>query len=1706
MSSMKKNFLCLLFLIILGTANLYSYNNAPSGKGLVSAAVDFSEVILTWETPADIDAVEYHLYRRIKRFSDEQDVTITIDGNIDDWDNIRKATTYPYPPEDVLHIRDVWAANDSENFYLGILFSSSIYHAATAEVFLDVDNNHSTGSGSKNWRGLPIGAELYYYYNHPGTVYRKQWDDEWLGPYPYEEFVSQNYADPAFAWSNPYDITWGGFAALGTVPIPFDGISRFGENTHVENWDSNFLEMKIPFSDLKELTGYDINENVFGLDLVVSTNFDQFPTIGYGPKSPMYFSYGYEQISVRSAEENYFVDKPEDGLVYEYMIIAVDASGKRMPITKEAVQVDFKRIQVDDFNAAINGSNTLEISFTSPVNEEVKEVAVVRRTDRYPEGIADGDVVFRRTNIPDKKVQFFDDGLISGRSYFYSVFSISETGKLSKEFWASKDRSVPAITKNSISNLNYNDDYLAYFSSWDEKRIKAAQKYDVVILHPGGGSYLITREQVDMLQRGVDGLRGTDDDVLVIGYVSIGEDFGINPLILEENTADGRYPSLHDYPEGSWSKKNYYYPRKIADDVDGPVSYSYENDKLEFAKASDPKYQFPSFYVDMVDYSGQGGAGQDGLPDQNIEWGGLFVDPGNENWQNFIRKARINTDYVAGIDWVLGDGEGELNCDGIFLDTVGISATWSQWFPYTYYGDYFWTRDGFLDFFAKIGLWYPDKIIMPNRPMHYMFPHMIGKRYDDFRSLVNAVFWESYSADVKFWWGGNYAYQFENAVESSQDTTDSLGFTTFVLDYWNVMIDAEEGGEFQSAPWFESLDEQVSRAHEHGFISHVTTSRSMAEFADFVYYHQNPDKRILPDLYVHSIHVERLDDTNVRSIITIANQGKDIPENQFFSVTVKLNDELLKTAAFSGLKNGSTKEFTIDFPLTLVGNNLQVEVDSLQQIYELDELTTEAFESNNTKNRYIDRYIDPREGWFPDGFAPDVLIENVTFQPDIAEAGKDLKITLHYQNASLEGVATDSRLYYWLREANQKMTLGNIPTPFLLPGETKELTIDYTPTSIGKLSMGFVVDGTYKIIESNETNNFYDTGTFVITSRNSGFDSAVLAGIGPFFDEIGDGTRGVGSADISEISIVSDPEYTFFTMKLEEAVSLGDFSYMLFIDTNPSDEKGYGVSSLYADYLVQDGNLLHFAGSGKDEWGWEEVVESDQLFNLLYGDAAIEYGVPNSYLFSKNINWDETRALDQVKAVFYISDGDNETVDEIYPSYSSSIAYPPIGGIIHIDGDMRDWEVINEYAAYDEDAFGDGIGKDSRLSDASISSYADVKKFSVASDDTFLYLKIDMYGPINLSEIDFTIFIDSDVNQLTGYQAQDIGADYIVLNGALLDYTGDGSNWSWEKNNQQVSMSKGNQNYPNSIELAFPLDSLDLPGRNIGVRLITSDLQGYGWLYSIDDYSPDPQKGFLLGAIPSNIVSSVNVDSISVYPDIIQLNDNLPISVGSNHFSEERSNYDNNLVNPTALTNEIIKIDGMIDEWSNNNQVMFIGNDVLEFQPEGSNPMDIDSLSYVYQNDILYLLVSIAGKVEQLTSDYVFYLNTDNNTSTGYKKKYGYDYMIQGDGFLYSLADRNMIVKTFESKLPIAVSQSKHSTIELAVPGIWVGGFADKFDLYVRFGKQQGLFLGFDEYGPVILTKDRGSLIKEAEKTNILFLPIILGVVALMFFIRFFNR
>jgi len=85
--------------------------------------------------------------------------------------------------------------------------------------------------------------------------------------------------------------------------------------------------------------------------------------------------------------------------------------------------------------------------------------------------------------------------------------------------------------------INNSKDYLCYYGNWDQEKLFRAKDFDLVILEPSN----ITAAQISELKKGHDGIKGTDDDVIVIGYVSIGEDH------IGNRTGDGRGPCYYDY-------------------------------------------------------------------------------------------------------------------------------------------------------------------------------------------------------------------------------------------------------------------------------------------------------------------------------------------------------------------------------------------------------------------------------------------------------------------------------------------------------------------------------------------------------------------------------------------------------------------------------------------------------------------------------------------------------------------------------------------------------------------------------------------------------------------------------------------------------------------------------------------------------------------------------------------------------------------------------------------------------------------------------------------------------------------------------------------------------------------------------------------------------------------------------------------------------
>lgn len=174
-------------------------------------------------------------------------------------------------------------------------------------------------------------------------------------------------------------------------------------------------------------------------------------------------------------------------------------------------------------------------------------------------------------------------------------------------------------------------------------------------------------------------------------------------------------------------------------------------------------------------------------------------------------------------------------------------------------------------------------------------------------------------------------------------------------------------------------------------------------------------------------------------------------------------------------------------------------------------------------------------------------------------------------------------------------------------------------------------------------------------------------------------------------------------------------------------------------------------------------------------------------------------------------------------------------------------------------------------------------------------------------------------------------------------------------------------------------------------------------------------------------------------------------------------------------------IDGQFDDWELDPQVVLVGTDVIENRPKGLKIYDIDTLSYVFHADTLFLLTTITGEPAALDKSVCYYLNTDGDDATGYSS-HGYDIRIEGDGTVSALADSHWrVIATPIGTIPIAISSDKSNRIELALPGELIGGFSDPIQVYLRFGSQPPALTRFDDFGPFTLYHENRSLPTERE-------------------------
>jgi hypothetical protein len=287
---------------------------------------------------------------------------------------------------------------------------------------------------------------------------------------------------------------------------------------------------------------------------------------------------------------------------------------------------------------------------------------------------------------------------------------------------------VPAFA-NRHGAARHVDHYLANYGSWTAAELVTAQHYQLVIAHPGHGQ--LTRATVAGLQDGQDP-NDPRDDVLVLCYISVGEDLRTNGLSDDQIRADPRF-----HGDGTGPRID---PR------------GWMADGMSLA-GIDPKGApstggtgFASYYVDDNDVHDSATHVGNGFPDRNQIFGGLFVNAGDPNWYDVLDGMALDgADQHAGLRELLTPSYGRgLDCDGVFLDTIDTAA------PNSYtnasssnQSEFEWTAPGFGSFIRHLHQAYPDRVVLQNRGLFFFDPRHTQYPYNA-RGAIDFVLFESF--------------------------------------------------------------------------------------------------------------------------------------------------------------------------------------------------------------------------------------------------------------------------------------------------------------------------------------------------------------------------------------------------------------------------------------------------------------------------------------------------------------------------------------------------------------------------------------------------------------------------------------------------------------------------------------------------------------------------------------------------------------------------------------------------------------------------------------------------------------------------------------------------------------------------------------------------------------------------------------------------
>ena len=371
--------------------------------------------------------------------------------------------------------------------------------------------------------------------------------------------------------------------------------------------------------------------------------------------------------------------------------------------------------------------------------------------------------------------------------------------------------------KDNIGRLNY----MVYYGKLDADKIEKAKTYDLVILHPLMGD--ITRQQVQEIRQGVNP-NDSSDDVIVLGYISVGEDLRTCSITDQEFATDSRFKG-----DGTGPRVD---PR--GPQPNGGGSLSNINPK---GIASSGGGGFASYYLDDNNF--------DGKPDKNKYFNGAFVNAGDPAWFDVVSNMTIDSkDGIPGLKEILTDNYGRgLGCDGVFLDTIDTCAPNSYTDSNSFnQSEFEWTASGFSEFIGRLRNDYSGKYILQNRGLFFFDSRLPQYKFCT-RKNIDFVMFESYRLDSNaneeyndaFYRDNKYTYMPKLMAEANRPD----GFKVLSLGYAAGDKKPVDTLYYKSNQGLSTFLEDITQTQEIAGFNHYITDAQVTAVNDFVKINSN---------------------------------------------------------------------------------------------------------------------------------------------------------------------------------------------------------------------------------------------------------------------------------------------------------------------------------------------------------------------------------------------------------------------------------------------------------------------------------------------------------------------------------------------------------------------------------------------------------------------------------------------------------------------------------------------------------------------------------------------------------------------------------------------------------------------------------------------------------------------------------------------------